>query len=359
MAAYYVTWFFVAFFSSLAWATDYPHSCELCTGKVRHSLTAKIFLLFTGAVLIFVAGCRYYIGSDYFSYYADYNSYVSSLGERLDALDEPGLSLIYWLVYQFVDDGFACVFVSNAIMIYLVLKVLNKYTDNTMLATVLFALTFWIDTFNGMRQALAVSLVFCGLPYLKERKLCRFCIIIFLAFLCHKSSIVCFLLYFALHRKVNRKNVFILAIASVAVAFSLEYVFRVTNYILDKNLNRSSTYIANSVNLLRTLSNVAPALFFGGFYRRKARGKEEEFCLNILLVQAFISVATCKSAYLARLNLYLAPFEVYSIAELTKGLSKSNRRVMTAVIIGLFFIFETYEIMHKTSLSPFRWIWSR
>ena len=358
MVTYWLVWLCVLMFSAVAQSSDYAFLDKPLNEQVEHTQAAKFWLFLSAVVLIFVAGCRYYIGSDYYAYYGWYQSYAASFWENLRSFDEPGIRFIYMLVTKFVDDGFACVFVTNGIMIALVLRTLYKNTSQTCLATILYSLICWTATFNGMRQALAVAVFFCGVSYLREKKFVKYLIVCVVAFLCHRSAVVMIFLYFVVNRKVNVKNIVLLAVLGITILLSFDRVIEVTGFILDESIEADSTYWANAVNYLRTAANIAPSVFFLYVYRNEEKGEAESFYLNLLLIHAIVALATSNSACLARMSMYTAPFEVLAICELSKVFKKKNRGIIILIVI-LFWIFESYEVYISPDLTPFKWIWQR
>ena len=359
MHVYFLTWFSVFLLGLLAQQVDYSWDEELTDSAVTHTSRANLFFSVAVLILVFVAGCRYYIGSDYYAYYGNYESYIKGFWEQLKILDEPGLPFIYWITSKFSYSGFACVFVSNAIMIILVLRTMYKNTDFLLFPLMLYSLVCWVATFNGMRQALATAVVFCGFPYLRDRKFIKYLIIIFLGFLCHKSALLMIPLYFLCHRKINIRNIVIIIVVSFICLNSYELLFSVVESVLGKQLNTDGVYISKSVNSLRILTNIAPALLFLLLNSRREQNKLQDFYMNILLFHAIVSFISRDSAYLARMVIFTAPFEVIAICELAKEKWNRNRSVITALAIVLYFLFQTYQIIISPDLSPFQWIWQR
>lgn len=359
MFVYLSTWFSVMLFGHYSEKYDFRPTNALTDKRIHHSKNANTFFSISVLILILVAGLRYYVGADYYAYYGWYSDYASSFIEHLKNLDEPGLRLIYWLTVNLIaDDGAACVFITNAIIIFLVVKTLHDNTDQLFLPIVLYSLICWTDTFNGMRQVLAAAVVFCSLSALRDKKFIKFCIIIFLAFLCHKSALVMLPVYFLVHRKTNIINLLILAILSYVLLISSEQLFDISGWILGKEINAESAYSSRSVNILRILSNIAPAAFFLILYSPRKKKPLEDFYLNLLVIHALFSIITQNSAYLARVNIFSAPFEIIAICELLKG-EKRLRQLYTVLIIGLFLIFESYQVLSSSDLTPFKWIWER
>ena len=358
MTTYFITWLAVFTLAATARRHDYLYDDELSYGRIKHTAQSNMFSSLACMILIFVAGCMYYIGSDYYAYYGWYQSYAESLSERIRTLNEPAISIIYSIVVKFYNDGFACIFALGAIMIWLVIRTLRNNTTDICLAIILYAITCWVATFNGMRQALAVSVVFAGFPYLRDKKLLQYAMCIFAAYLCHKSAIIFILLFFVVHRKVDLGNLTLLIITTIVVLFSYDRVFAVTDIILDKEINPNAAYNARAVNMLRVAANCAPGIVFGVIWWNRPRSEKHDFYLNLLFINAIISLMTSNSAYLARLNMFSKPFQVIAICELLK-VNLSSRRIVKIGIVLLFLLFETYEVYHSADLSPFRWIWSR
>lgn len=359
MYVYFLTWFSVCLLGLLAQQFDYLWDEELTRNTVTHTSHAKFLFSVAALILVFVAGCRYYIGADYYAYYGHYESYIVQFGDRLKTLDEPGLSFVYWLTSRFSHSGFSCVFVTNAIMIVLVLRTMYKNTNFLFLPLMLYALMCWVATFNGMRQALATAIVFCGYPYLRDRKFVKYLLVIFLGFLCHRSAILMLPLYFMCHRKVNIRNIVILIVVSFVCLNSYELVFSIAESVLDKELNMESLYISSSVNGFRILAYVVPTLLFLLLNSRRENNEMQDFYMNLLLFHAVVAVITRNSAYLARMTIFTAPFEILGICELAKEKYNSNRRVITGMAVFLYFLFQTYQVSISSALSPFQWIWQR
>lgn len=358
MTTFFITWFSIFVLAFFIKRLDFSFENNISYSKIDHTYAAKGLFFLGCCILIFVAGCRYNVGSDYYAYYGWYQSYAESFFERLRTFDEPGISFIYWVTVKFINDGAACVFVANAIMIFLILCVFKRNTDNIALALILYSLICWDATFNGMRQALATAILFLGFPYLRDKKLIKYCIIVFLAFLCHKSAIVFILLYFIVHRKIDGKNLILILVASFVVLYSYDAVFNFTNWVLDKDIDTQGAYISRTVNFLRVAANIAPSVFFLIRYWKKEKSEAESFYLNLLIIHGVVSLVTLNSAYLARLNMYTAPFEIIAISELVKG-KKESKSVLEIGIIILFLIFEIYQVWASPDLNSFHWIWSR
>ncbi len=59
--------------------------------------------------------------------------------------------------------------------------------------------------FGIFRQVLAISILFCSIKFIKEKKLCKFLLSVFLAFLFHKTALIFILAYPLSNVKINKK----------------------------------------------------------------------------------------------------------------------------------------------------------
>lgn len=361
MNVYWIVWISIIILAVFIRQGDYACSGELTASRCVHTKAAKICFVIAGILLVMIAGCRYYVGTDFGAYYRQYRLYVGTnrIVRAFIKLDEPGIRIIYTLASAVHDTPGMCIFAVAAVTLGIELSVIYKNTDMIGAALVLFAFTCWSACFNGVRQDLAAAVLFCGLPALREKNFIKYAIIVFLAFLCHRSAIVMILVYFIVNREVNTKNIILLIAASAVVLVSYDYVFGFVNVVLDHDLTGQEAYWNARVNVLRTASKVAPAVFFMLVYKGKTKTPESNFYLNLLIVHAVVAVVTSNSTALARMSMYTAPFAVIAIVELVKRFPLGIRGLVNMVIAGLYWFMEWYECSKSPALSSFRlkWFW--
>lgn len=361
MTTYYITILIVSIFALIA-QNNIIKSTSINDNKVtmpKPPMT-KMFFVIASAVLIFVAGFRYYVGTDYGSYYFGFSDYVSRFSKDLVNLDEPGYSFICWIVSMLELDSAAAIFVASAITNILFLVTVYKNTDMLLPATLLYVfLGCWHGAFNGVRQYLAAAIVFAGLRFIKERKFWKYALVVFIAFLFHSSAVLMIFPYFIAYNKISLRNILFLVIGSIVILFSFSEIVEFTSVLLREDLTDEGEYLTNSVNVLRILVAIAPAVFFLFVYHGKTITKEQQFWFNMLIINGIVMLATSNSTYLARMGIYTAPFSVIGIPELINGLSKKDKKLVTTIVIILFFAFWLYEISISSSLNNFRFVFNK
>lgn len=360
MVVYYVVLILTTFFCGTAHRYDIVSDDKLMANRTyKHSKTALQLFVLTVAILVFVAGFRYYVGTDFSGYYNGYERYADEFFDRLIELDEPGYAFISWLTVLVGGDGVMAIFLSSLLTIGLFSVTIYKYSDNLFFATILYIfLGCWHGGFNGVRQYLAATVVFFGFKYIREKKLLKYLLCIFIAFLFHASASVMVLAYFVVYRKVNFANVMILAVGSIVALYSFDRLLEIAGFILDNEYELSNDYITNSVNALRVLAAVAPPVLFLIMYYKRELTDYQNLCMNLLIMNAVVRVATSNSTYLARAGIYTAPFLIIAIPELLKGLNKSNRRIITVVTTLAYAYFWWYEVSNGSALNNFQFVFT-
>ena len=344
-----------------AWAASYDKPTEIKNkiGAYKHSQSSKALYTIAALVLIFVAGLRYYVGTDFGAYYRHFRKYADSLWERITTLDEPGYALIATVARWIANDGWMAIFLSSLLTIGLILSIIYKRSDTLFFSLALYIfMGCWHGSFNGTRQYLATAVIMCGLPFLLERKFIPYCITVFLAFLCHRSAIIMIFLYFVVYREINFKNLLITIILTWIISLAYEYLFTITNFILDDEAS-DSEFTTQSVNIIRIVVYSAPAAVFWLFLSRQELTKRDTFMGNILTVFSALAIITMSSSFLQRIILYLVPFQAIAIPHMLGMIKGKTRQFASAFTIIFYAAFWVYDLSVRSHMIPYRWIFER
>lgn len=360
MRVYYVTVLLVTLFTWMAQYVDHPRPSGRDGLQVHHSQIAGLLFFLAVFVLVFVSGFRYHVGTDYGVYYSRYMTYAHELWNALRKLDEPGYPLIANLATILYNDGATAIFLASLFTIWPAMKVIYRNTDQLFLAILLYILIgCWHGSFNGVRQYLAATMLFRGYEALEKKKLWKYAVFVFLAFLFHRSAIVMIALYFAVHRKITIKNLIIMILAIIIILSAYDRILFVAGWITDKEYTFNDVYASRVVNILRVLVSCAPAVVFFILFWNTHKDEQTIFYLNLLIIHAALCIATMNSALLYRISIYTTLFQIISIPELLKRIQPSSRRLITLVMIPLYAFFWWYDVYGSISLNHFQWIWHR
>lgn len=357
MSAYYLTIAMASCFCLLATRAE---GIGL-RGKHRYNMITIVLLCLSSAVFIFTGGLRYYVGTDFGSYYNGFFAYCENLRESLIRLDEPGLPIIATVVRWFSNDSLYFIFASTAITYALVLYTQYKNSACFIFSTLLFVFVGnWHGAFNGVRQFLAAAIIFSGHRFIFDRKLFKYLTVVFIAFLFHRSAIVMVIPYFIMNNKITLINLALLTIGTAILSANYERVFELVGLLKESDMSlEDSNYYTTTVNIFRVLVACAPAFLCLILYRKTNIEREDAFYINALFINAAAMVATSNSAYLARLGIYTNMFTPLALSKLMRFKNYSFELLAKICIVGFFAAYWYIEVSGSNTLNNFRWIWER
>lgn len=359
MTPYFLTLLIMVMFSAAAQSTRKVDTGNGIGVKQPASKFTCVLLIIAVAPLVFTAGFRYGVGSDFNAYYNAFDIFGDEVWERLKTLTEPGIPLIIKIVNIFTKDNgayiFAFAFFTIVPTAYVFLRRSNDYTK------VLLLYVFcgcWHGSFNGVRQYLAATVIIFGHRYILDKKLLKYALCVFVAFLFHRSAIIMIVPYFVMRGKINVRNILLLALGTLIVSANYETIFSIIGDAKGHDIS-ISIYSNTAVNVLRVLANCAPAILAVIMYIKKKPNPEQTFYINGLIMNAAAMIAASNSTYLARVSVYTGLFIPIGLSKLIHFDNKRIERMAWFAIIVLFAIFWYYEVSTYPDLNDFRWVWER
>ena len=359
MLTYFIVLCILFCFSYLAMRN---HNACVAAGDIlsfQRTKDTKIYLFIIIATLGFTAGCRYYVGVDYSNYVYLYETQYSKLpwAEFLSA-EEPVFPIIGKLSHSFFDSYYPMFFVASIITVGLMLYSTYKETTDFVFVTLLYiGAGGWTGSFNGIRQYIAVAIVFLGRKYIMERKFWKFLIICGIAFLAHRSALFFVLIYFVYTERFTTVRLLAVTIIAIVVSRSYEVLFDFIGWMNDEEFV-ANDYALRSVNILRILAGCAPAILAVYYAFTKQLNKRQIFYTYMLIANATVWVSTADSAYLARLALYTEEFVPLGLSSILELEDDKHKKVLKIIIVALYMCFWLYDVWNSSSLREFKWMFS-
>ena len=306
----------------------------------------KILFFLSLIFVLLLFGFRY-CGTDI----KTYESIILRLGSTplIDILnyqnifDGIGFQIISHCFYKI--GGFTLVNIVIGIFIlfpvYIVLY-RNRYKINIFLFSFIYLITFFITSFNIMRQFVAVSFIFLGYDYLKNKCIIKYFICIIIGFLFHSTAIIG-ISFWMINVIVENKNkntkygyLKVLGACLLIVTitfFSIKYVSiaSYSGYLENTNSgkNRDFIVILFKFFILIVLKN-----------RLVKIDDDARYYILFCLITLLIGTTGFMSAYIKRLYYYFNIFECFSFALIPK-LFKQKRLISNGIVvfyIGLFIL---------------------
>src|SRR5690625_1231772 len=210
-----------------------------------------------------------------------------------------------------------------------------KNSTNVILSVYLYlTLYLYFFSFNGIRQAIAMSIIVMGLHFIIQRKFISYLIIIILATLFHETSLLLITLYFIYDLKLDFKNIMTILGSFLFIFISVEYLI---DYIL--GFSRSLSYIETPEltmergGLLFPLINISILLFV--IYIKNISNindKQLSFYIYIILLGVLSSILSMKVYKLLRLNYYFLIFYIVAIPYAITFIDNKKRKLVISYI---------------------------
>ncbi len=358
MLTYFIVLLFTVFFCLLA---NQSRTGITNNGNVFHRKTfsTKVFLILTVVILSLTAGLRYHVGTDYSNYIMLYETQYSSMSWN-DFLnfDEPIVPFLGKISYMYFDSYYPMFLITSIITVSLALYGTYKETDDFLFVTLIYVFAgCWHGSFNGIRQYLAVSIVYLGRKYILERKFLKFILVCAIAFLAHKSALCFVLVYFVYSKKFTFVKMSIIIAATVLLSMNYETIFEFVGWISEKEFVHTD-YSERSVNIFRILVGCVPALLGIYYAVTKKLDKEQIFNVYMLIANATVRIATSNSAYLARLGAYTGILVPLGLSSILQACDKKYYKILKFVTVVMYMLYWLYEINISSTLREFEWVFS-
>lgn len=326
----------------------------------------NVYLLSGVGLFFFFFGFRGYIMSDWIIYYDLFFSielkdlYDSSLFSLKNT--EPGFMLLIVVCKSIFRDFHFFVFVTTLINTILLLRFLNKHTDNILLGLMLFiifeGLTIMV---NLMRNSIAILIFLNSIEYITARKPAKYFTLCFIASSFHLSAIAYFPLYFFFHRRMPRW-----AFISIIIAMNAIYLFHIpiTAKLLtltgldadktDKVIAYTQKYVATSKLSIGYLERLFTSFLIICYYNRLYKNRREcaIFINGFIIYLAFLFIFSDIPIVAHRMSNLFAYSYWIIWGDLIKCFSIQNNRRLFAAFVYLYCLF---RISSSTQLPDFEY----
>lgn len=349
--------YYALFFSSSTFAmwivkTDFQEGKSYLVRIERGILSIRsrqiIKWLFMILIPVTAAALRYGIGTDYYSYNVLYNrisqSNVSGFATVAQSTEFVS-NMLYKIAYWVFDDFQGWLFLASLITILIgFIAIYNhKDTANAFLMVFSFLILLYAPSYNIVRQIMAVSVVFFGLPYIPKRKPIQYFLIVFVAVLLHTSALFATFFYFLNVKESKyawfKQIIIFVACAAIPTIFATVFEF-FTSFLVFQTYGSiySSQYgLLHVSDILFRL----PIAFIILIFRGKLEGKDTDSRFyELLFFMEFVSLLlTGYNKWLYRMMYFCIPGEVILVSRIPKCVSKNLRGVVSVGIVLYYMVF--------------------
>lgn len=202
-------------------------------------------LIFSFFALTLIAGFRYAIGFDYFSYRTKYELFASLPLTQIFAIYKGEILFAFFCkalaFFKIPYTGFLLLtsfFLHGTAMWFI-----RRYSKIPWLSVYLYiTLQFFAYNMNLVRQAMAVSCFLLAFPYLYKRRFWPYLMMILCGSMIHLSVLITIPLYFLLPLKATKKSLGILSVIALFLYFSCDLLISLSLPLLPLKYSR---YMSN------------------------------------------------------------------------------------------------------------------
>lgn len=311
----------------------------------RYKYIKCLFVFLIAAIFIGVSGTRTGIGDTYF-YKHSYELLVQNPVLPPDGRDI-GFVIFELILISISSDPQILVFATSLITQGLNVMSLYKYHNYFELQLFMYITSgYWLTTMNGIRQALAASILFIATPLIIKGKFKWYFLLVIFLSIFHESALIMIPIYFFVREEPWSKRMMKL-IGILIVGLVL---YDVLEPIMFKALENTqygnySSFDEGGSSFIRTFIGILPVI---GAYIFKDKIKEEwpegQIIVNMCLVNGIILCFSLYNWIFARLTYYFQPYAFILLPYLImKWPNIKQKRLLYYGFLVCYFMFMYFE----------------
>lgn len=329
---------------------------------------AVFFLIISVLLVSILAGLRDYsvgtdiktYGNDLF-YYARGNISFSDFIDRLSNIEPLYLLLVY--VSAKISSSPHMLYFLTGLLIYgfmMAGMVKNSKTTSLTVSWFSFLCLLYGDTYNAMRQSLAIAVGFWAFEYFKENKYLKFSIGIIASFFLHNTAIIFLGIAFAYWiLQKNNKN-YMKVLLAVGITFAMTAFNQLLTFFMDVGIfdTKMTRYFIDesagfSVNaILIRLPFLALILFDRKKFWKKNNERisglkndaEGDFYILMLALELVTVLMSSFVSSLYRIALYFVPFRCMAYSRFCMiGMNRKSRIIRSGILLVYLLVIFIYQ----------------
>ncbi|MDB8558400.1 EpsG family protein [Turicibacter sanguinis] len=331
------------FYTTLA--LTYLLGLIITLGSERYKKLKIIILLAVVSIFVIVSGTRTGIGDTYF-YKHSYELLAQNPVMDWSGKDF-GFTFLSLFLLTISTNPQILVFVTSLFTQTFNLLVLYQYRNLFELQVYMYVTSgYWLTSMNGIRQALAASILFLGTSFLVKGKFIYYLIVVLIASTFHTSALIMIPVYFVVRERPWSKRIWQL-IGLLVVCFVLYDIFEPIFYklIADTSYSEYSVIDEGGSSFMRAFIGLIP-IFLSYIFKDKLLSKwpKSSIFVNMSLINGIILCFSMYNWIFARLTYY---FQLYNFILLPFLISlwphKKQKRLIYFGFLVCYFIFMYYE----------------
>lgn len=331
-------------------------------GKVNPSKKIKIakFSVLVGVIATFTffyAFRALSVGTDTLNYDKCYHALGNNPNWSDIFLLDIGYSLINILCYAvYPSYNFCLVFIGVIMFTNFTLAVVRLSKDPKVSVAMFVGIGLYAQTFNAVRQMLAVSFIVLGLSFmLRSKHDWIFLIFVAVASLFHITALSCVVIYILYKMKLNKVTLILITVGTILLCVGFPYVVQFIDKIFNKhyyewyvNYRQSSLSFEIAFICVCSLCVAIGFIFRKKFKDKQIDTKEFDFFLLIFLTLVCVKIVSlCSIELFDRITYYLLPSAMFIVPIILQYFKPKTRLILTIALIIVLCFALTYLLYFK------------
>lgn len=318
--------------------------------------------------LTFVAAFRQEF-QDTGTYKILYTNIGSEYADAFDkdfAIQEYGFNLFMIALKKIDSDPQFLVIVSAIISVPAYLFTIRAYAKEVPFSLFLFFCITFISTMNGIRQILACAMFSMALPWLRDRKIIPYILLVLFLSTFHSSIIVMIPLYFIIVGKRMNKGIWFFLILIVMCFVAPAAANQVMGVILEDSLYVDYLENESKMGLMRFLVALIPTLVvvlycwvqrgnYDGENKDSDRYLQQrmiDVLINMQIISFGFTALGLQMVYFARISMYFACVLPLLLPVAIQGcFTKESAHLVKGITIVMYLFFHIYQIYTYEALG--------
>jgi hypothetical protein len=285
-------------------------------------------------------------------------SNTQSWSDVIEYGKDPGYWCFVKLISYITNDHQVYLAIIAAIFAISISMFIYRYSNEPSFSFfALLPFSYFYFSMTGLRQTVAISILFFAYKYIREKKLINFLIIVGIASLFHITALVFILAYFIAYRKINYKY-----LSLVTIFIFIIYVFRFSfiQFIIDNILtNRGYSIEPSNEGIASFITFVI--IFIAGLIFRKDVLKYNEksnILYNMLILGIIFQILVSVIPNIFRISMYFNIYNIIFIPEVLNSI-KDRKFASLGYMVVLFLLSIQYFLFtyNVAGVIPYSFFW--
>jgi hypothetical protein len=320
------------------------------------------FIIASGIILFLYSALRGVLpGTDMMGYIRKYDLYAGYSFKRILGIFDSGVKnpvfhFTGWILSKigFANPQWWIAFIAAAYLIPVIVIIYRESTQPIISIIMFSLLGFFTFSFTGLRQTLAMSLIYISYFYLKSKKPFKFIIFVLLASLFHTTALIFLIAYPLARRRLGLIHILVFGASLLAIAL---FQGQIRNFIA---ITLEDSYLAGYADREQGLNLVG--FFIQGmiflvsliYYSNTVKAHPDSVILyNLAFLGLIFQYASTMIAELFRISMF---FSFFNILLLPMAIStERNERIRILESVGCGIVFLMYFFRNGIPQYIFFW----